>query len=157
MTRDRVVIGAVVRGAGATCHNLRPGEGKQAGMFPSWLPIVAPLAVLAGVGMHLGRRARRAAAVRRAAAAWAQTAGTVLCTTIRVQRVGESLSEMPLVIYSYEVDGHPYQSHRVRAGDETGQIKAVGDASSTLDRYPVGSNVTVYYDPDDPANAALER
>jgi hypothetical protein len=126
-------------------------------MFPSWLPIVAPLAVLAGLGVHLSRRARRAAAVRRAAAAWAQTAGTVLSTTIRVRRVGQSRSEIPLVIYSYQVDGRPYQSHRVRAGDETGQIKVIGDASSMLDRYPVGSNVTVYYDPDDPANAALER
>ena len=126
-------------------------------MFPSWLPIVAPLAVLAGLGVHLGRRARRAAAVRRAAAAWAQTAGTVLSTTIRVRRVGQSRSEIPVVIYSYQVDGRPYQSHRVRAGDETGQIKVIGDVSSMLDRYPVGSNVTVYYDPDDPANAALER
>jgi hypothetical protein len=126
-------------------------------MFPSWLPIVAPLAVLAGLGVHLGRRARRAAAVRRAAAAWAQTAGTVLSTTIRVRRVGQSRSEIPVVIYSYQVDGRPYQSHRVRAGDETGQIKVIGDASSMLERYPVGSNVTVYYDPDDPANAALER
>ena len=126
-------------------------------MFPSWLPIVAPLAVLAGLGVHLGRRARRAAAVRRAAAAWSQTAGTVLSTTIRVRRVGQSRSEIPLVIYSYQVDGRPYQAHRVRAGDETGQIKVIGDASSMLDRYPVGSNVTVYYDPDDPANAALER
>jgi hypothetical protein len=126
-------------------------------MFPSWLSIVAPLAVLAGLGVHLGRRARRTAAVREAAAAWAQTAGTVLSTTIRVRRVGQSRSEIPVVIYSYSVDGHPYQSHRVRAGDETGQIKVIGDASSMLDRYPVGSNVTVYYDPDDPANAALER
>jgi hypothetical protein len=126
-------------------------------MFASWLPVVAPLAVLAGFGVHLGRRARRAAAVRAAAAAWAQTGGTVLSTSIRVRRVGQSRSEIPVVIYSYEVDGRPYQSHRVRAGDETGQIKVIGDVSGMLDRYPVGSNVTVYYDPDDPANAALER
>jgi hypothetical protein len=126
-------------------------------MFASWLPIVAPLAVLAGLGVHLGRRSRRAAAVRAAAAAWAQTDGTVLSTTIQIRRVGQSRSEIPVVIYAYQVDGRPYQSYRVRAGDETGRIRVIGDASSTLDRYPVGSNVTVYYDPHDPANAALER
>ena len=101
--------------------------------------------------------ARRAAAVQRAAAAWAQTAGTVLSTTIQVRRVGQSRSETPMVIYTYQVDGQPYQSYRVRAGDETGRIRVIGDASRTLERYPVGSNVTVYYDPADPANAALER
>jgi hypothetical protein len=126
-------------------------------MVASWLAIAAPLAVLAGVGVHLGRRARRAAAVRRAAAAWSQTAGTVLSTAIQVRRLGQGRSEVPMVIYAYSVDGRPYQSYRVRAGDDTGQIRVIGDASRTLERYPVGSNVTVYYDPDDPANAALER
>jgi Protein of unknown function (DUF3592) len=126
-------------------------------MVPTWLPLVAPLAVLAGLGVHLGRRARRAAALRSVAEAWAQTAGTVLSTTIQIRRVGQSRSEIPVVIYGYQVDGRPYQSYRVRAGDETGRIRVIGDASSTLDRYPVGSNVTVYYDPADPANAALER
>lgn len=126
-------------------------------MVPSWLPLAASLAVLVGVGVHFGRRARRAAAMQRAAAAWAQTAGTVLSTTIQVRRVGQSRSETPVVIYSYQVDGRPYQSYRVRAGDETGRIRVIGDASRTLERYPVGSNVTVYYDPADPANAALER
>ena len=126
-------------------------------MFPSWLAIAAPLAVLAGLGVHLGRRARRAAAVRRAAASWAETAGTVLSTAIKVGRVGQTRSEIPVVIYTYSVDGRPYQSYRLRAGDDTGQIRVIGDASRTLERYPVGSNVTVYYDPEDPANAALER
>lgn len=126
-------------------------------MDASWLVIVAPLAVVAGLGVHLGRRARRAAAVRAAAAAWAQTGGTVLSTAIQVRRVGQGRSEVPMVIYAYSVDGQPYQSYRLRAGDDTGQHRVIGDASRTLERYPVGSNVTVYYDPDDPANAALER
>jgi hypothetical protein len=126
-------------------------------MVASWLLIAAPLAVLAGLGVHVGRRARRAASVRRAAAAWSQTAGTVLSAAVQVRRVGQGRSEIPMVIYAYSVDGRPYQSHRLRAGDDTGQIRVVGDASRTLERYPVGSNVTVYYDPDDPTNAALER
>jgi hypothetical protein len=126
-------------------------------MVPSWLPLVASVAVLAGLGMHLGRRARRAAVVRHAAAAWGQTVGTVLSTTIQIRRLGQRRSEVPVVIYAYQVDGQPYQSYRVRAGDDTGGISLNGDASRTLERYPVGSNVTVYYDPADPTNAALER
>lgn len=126
-------------------------------MFPSWLLLVASVAVLASVGVRVGRRAHRAALVRRAAAAWAQTAGTVLSTTIQIRRLGQRRSEVPVVIYAYQVDGRPYQSYRVRATDDTGGISLNGDASRTLERYPVGSNVTVYYDPADPANAALER
>lgn len=126
-------------------------------MVPTWLPLVASVAVLAGLVVQLGRRAHRAAIVRRAAAAWSQTAGTVLSTTIQIRRLGQGRSEVPVVIYAYQVDGRPYQSFRVRAGDDTGGIRVNGDASRTLERYPVGSNVTVYYDPDDPANAALER
>ena len=126
-------------------------------MVPTWLPLVASIAVLAGLVVQLGRRARRAAIVRRAAAVWAETAGTVLSTTIQIRRLGQGRSEVPVVIYAYQVDGRPYQSFRLRAGDDTGGIRLHGDASRTLERYPVGSNVTVYYDPDDPANAALER
>jgi hypothetical protein len=116
--------------------------------------IAAPAAVLAGLSTRFGRRARRHA---EGVAGWAQTVGTVLSTTIQIRRLGQTRAEIPMVIYSYEVDGRPYQSHRVRAGDDTGRLPVVTSASTTLDRYPVGSNVTVYYDPHDPANAALER
>ncbi|MCU1359468.1 MAG: hypothetical protein JWN99_757 [Ilumatobacteraceae bacterium] len=126
-------------------------------MFPTGLLLATSVAVLASVGVHVGRRAHRAALVRRAAAAWAQTTGSVLSTTIQIRRLGQGRSEVPMVIYAYQVDGRPYQSYRVRAGDDTGGLKVSGEASRTLERYPVGSNVTVYYDPADPTKAALER
>jgi hypothetical protein len=129
-------------------------------MWASWAPVAAPIAVLAGLGARFGRRSRRAMDGRGdggGVAGWAQTVGTVLSATVKIRRLGQIRAEIPMVIYSYEVDGRPYQSYRVRAGDDTGQIPVVTNASTTLDRYPVGSNVTVYYDPDDPANAALER
>jgi hypothetical protein len=125
-------------------------------MWASWAPVAAPIAVLAGLGARFGRRSRRGGADG-GVAGWAQTVGTVLSATVKIRRLGQIRAEIPMVIYSYEVDGRPYQSYRVRAGDDTGQIPVVNTASVTLDRYPVGSNVTVYYDPDDPANAALER
>ncbi|MGD9996820.1 MAG: DUF3592 domain-containing protein [Ilumatobacteraceae bacterium] len=126
-------------------------------MWASWGPAAAPLAVLAGLGARFGRRARRGSPDGNPVAGWAQTVGTVLSATVKIRRLGQIRAEIPMVIYSYEVDGRPYQSYRVRASDDTGQIPVVNHASITLDRYPVGSNVTVYYDPDDPANAALER
>jgi hypothetical protein len=123
-----------------------------------FIALVAPLAVLTGLGLLLGRRAHRPPASTSAAASWAQTAGTVLSTTMKIGRVGHGRCEVPVVIYAYQVDGLPYQSFRVRAADDTGRIPIVDtDPSGTLERYPVGSNVTVFYDPDDPANAALER
>jgi hypothetical protein len=37
------------------------------------------------------------------------------------------------------------------------RITSSGDAYKTIDRYPVGAIVTVYYNPANPAEAALER
>jgi Protein of unknown function (DUF3592) len=124
---------------------------------PSWLPTVVPLVVLAALGVFLVARSRRAAASRHTAAAWPHTSGTVLSTSVQVRRTGNSRWEVPVVIYSYQVDGHPYQSYRVRVGDEIGRTRIAGDAQRTLARYAAGAAVTVFYDPTDPANAALER
>ena len=82
---------------------------------------------------------------------WPHTRGTVLSATVQVGSNTRSRHEAPLVVYAYQVNGQMFQGHRVRTNGTT------DNASETLARYPAGASVIVYYDPDDPANSALER
>lgn len=116
-----------------------------------------PVLIIGGLGVFLLRRAGQSNAARQAAQAWSSTTGNVLMSTIQVRRSGRSRSEIPVVVYQYEVRGQMYQGQVIRAGDQYGTIRVMGQAQATVARYPVGMSVTVYYDPANPANAALER
>ena len=60
----------------------------------------------------------------------------------------------PKVYYEYTVDGKKYTAHRVSFSGATGG--KYGDAEEVVNRYPVGSKITVYYDPDNRAESVLE-
>lgn len=130
------------------------------GVDTSIITTVAPLLVLAGLGVALLLRARRSSTVPSLAGSWPHTMGTVLSATLQVSHQGNSRQENPLVLYAYQVNGQVFQGHRVRVGDEMGRVRVAGapsSASSTIARYPAGASVIVYYDPSNPANSALER
>lgn len=55
--------------------------------------------------------------------------------------------------YEYRVNGKRYTGKRVSLGEDLGDH----DVAGMLDRYPLGSSVTVYYNPANPAEAVLER
>ena len=64
------------------------------------------------------------------------------------------LLRVPHVTFEYHVQGKTFRSSRIST--------VVVDpryipAKATLARYPVGAGVPVYYDPEDPGSAALER
>lgn len=129
-------------------------------MDTATLTTVAPLVVLAGVGLTLLRRTMRASGRRRTAAEWATAPGTIVASTIQVSRTGKTRHEVPAVAYTYVVGGTVLTGTRVRVGDELGRTRIAGTGSSAADtvaRYPVGATVTVFYDPSDPTSAALER
>lgn len=122
----------------------------------------APLVVvlmLTLVGIALVARARKWPASRSPAARWPHTLGTVQSSTVQVSFGATSRRESPLVLYAYQVEGQAFQGRRVRASDKFGRTMPGGDgcsASATVARYPAGTPVTVYYDPLNPANSALE-
>lgn len=63
----------------------------------------------------------------------------------------------PHLEYTYTVMGQTYTGKRVAFGAETGYGNDA-QASAKLSRFPAaGSPVTVYYDPQNPAEAVLER
>ena len=126
----------------------------------SVITTVAPLLVLGFFAALLIQRGRRSSATRSLATGWPHTSGTVLSATVQVSRQGKSRHETPLVLFAYQVDGQVFQGHRVRVGDELGRARVAGahsSASATVTRYRAGTSVTVFYDPTNPANSALEQ
>ena len=100
----------------------------------------------------LGLRAlwERTRSRRAPVAPWPQTSGTVISSTVQVSARAGLRDEHPLVFYAYQVAGVVYQGTRIRrSGNGL-------PAASTVDRYPAGSAVVVYYDPTNPGLSALE-
>lgn len=85
---------------------------------------------------------------------WPTAIGQILASTISYRsRSGGGHAPYPLVMYLYQVEGRQYQSQRIYFGGEVGGSAMTG----LLKKYPVGAQVPVYYNPQNPAEAVLER
>jgi hypothetical protein len=87
------------------------------------------------------------------AANWSSTMGTVTFSTVERRRSGDSTASYPVVHYTYQVMGQLLQGRRIMPGPETGGSWA----HKVVQRYPAGAQVMVYYDPNNPSDAVLER
>ena len=88
------------------------------------------------------------------AESWSSTVGTVTFSAIDVRKSGNRNSiQYPVVRYSYQVMGREYEANKIMPGPEVGG----SGAQKVVERYPVGAQVTVFYDPNYPSNALLER
>ena len=61
---------------------------------------------------------------------------------------------LPSVKYTYTVNGRSYTGRRITASDE--YQKTLSGAKDILKKYPVGGEVSVYYDPADADTSLLE-
>lgn len=118
---------------------------------------VVPIAVLVVLGIFIYRRSKMRDVAKQSAQDWSSTMGVVITSTIQVKRSYKSRSEIPVVVYQYQVDGKPYTGQVVKAGEQYFSVRLYGDAQKTIARYPVGAQVMVYYNPANPAESALER
>lgn len=85
---------------------------------------------------------------------WSSTMGTVLASHLERRRSGNSGSaNYPVVQYSYQVGGQTYQGARIAPGMEVGGT----GAGRVIEKYPAGAQVMVFYDPNDPSDAVLEK
>jgi hypothetical protein len=119
--------------------------------------VILPILILGGIGYFLYRRSQQSSSYRQSAQTWPSTSGTVLMSSVQTKRTGRSRSTYPVVVYQYSVNGQNYQSQRIKAGEQFMSIRVAGEAQATAARYPVGSTVTVYYNPANPGESALER
>ncbi len=85
---------------------------------------------------------------------WPSTMGTVLMSTIEQRSSGEGgYTDYPVVQYSYQINGQAYQSYKLAPGPELGG----SGARKVIAKYPAGAQVMVFYDPQKPSDAVLER
>ncbi len=94
-----------------------------------------------------------------ASTGWPSVEGVVLRSEMDVDHSssssgGSSTTYGADVAYEYQQGGTRRTGDRVEFGEiSTGDSS---DAQQVLDRYPVGREVTVYYNPEDPADSVLE-
>jgi hypothetical protein len=105
---------------------------------------------------YIAKRSKQAKTMREASQAWQIAAGKVIKSRVEVSG-GDHTSVTPRVIYEYEVYGQRYQGDQIRAGDQFMRVSSSRSAYDTVDRYPEGAAVTVYYNPNNPQESALER
>lgn len=91
------------------------------------------------------------------AKSWVQVEGRVTRSQLMVRRppVGNEIGtavNVPDIAYAFMAGGLRYQGNRVSLGDISGTF-----AEEAVQRYRVGSVVTVHYDPADPTDCVLER
>lgn len=118
--------------------------------------VCVPLAIVGGVFYYIFKRGGQRSQLNKASLTWPSTTGTVLKSRVEVSG-GEMTSVTPKVIYEYNVAGVRYEGDTIRAGDKFMRVTGSGTAYDTVDRYPEGAAVTVYYNPANPAQSALER
>jgi len=85
---------------------------------------------------------------------WPSTMGTVNASYLerRFSSEGDS-TNYPVVKYSYQIGGQRYQSTKLAPGPEVGGT----GAGKVVERYPAGAQVMVFYNPQNPSEAVLER
>ena len=85
---------------------------------------------------------------------WSTTMGSVSNSYLQRRRTSKGGSvNYPVVQYSYQVGGQTYQGTRIAPGMEVGG----SGAGKVIARYPIGAQVMVFYDPQKPSDAVLER
>ena len=85
---------------------------------------------------------------------WPSTMGAVNSSYLERRSSSEGGStHYPVVQYSYQVGGQTYQSTKLAPGPEVGGT----GASKVVARYPEGAQVMVFYNPENPSDAVLER
>ena len=62
-------------------------------------------------------------------------------------------TKYPAVQYSYQAVGQAYEGSRIAPGPEVGG----SGAGKVVARYPAGAQVMVFYNPQNPSDAVLER
>jgi hypothetical protein len=118
------------------------------------LPFIAIAAFL----FYSSRRARQQADN---SLTWPSVIGSVVSSAVETRRSTDSdghtsTSHYPRITYEYDVQGHRYRSDRFAFG---GLVSSGGyaGAQAVVDRYVPGNQIRVYYNPQQPSEAVLER
>jgi hypothetical protein len=116
------------------------------GLFLCSLAALSGLAIMA-YGIHLLLISRRARF-------WPTAQGTIVDSRVREVKDEEGSSYEAYILYEYSVNGVKLRSDVWRLG--VGRSSFMGFAKKAVAKYPIGTAVMVYVNPDKPTDAMLE-
>ncbi|MDD5544005.1 MAG: DUF3592 domain-containing protein [Acidobacteriia bacterium] len=91
-----------------------------------------------------------------AAMQWPSAQGRVIASDVNRYRGSDGeWAEEARVVYEYVVGGNSLRGNRITFGNAASGNRAA--ARKTAERYPAGAAVSVFYDPQKPGSAVLER
>ncbi len=122
------------------------------------LCVIVPFLAIAGFFLF---SARRSSAQAQASQTWPAVMGIVSASSVETSYSTDSdgissTAYYPSVTYQYDVLGHQYRSDRVSFGFRVGSGNRA-QAQAVADRYIAGNQIRVYYNPNNPGEAVLER
>jgi len=85
---------------------------------------------------------------------WPHADGVVTRSEVRELGLAINPKFKPDIAYEYEVNGQSHAGNRARTND--GEFSQRSGAKQVVNRYPVGRQVRVYYDPANSNNSMLE-
>ena len=132
------------------------GGGVVVAIISTIVALLCTIVPFALIGWYIYKQSKKRQAIVASAQQWRTTTGQITQSRVEVHG-GENTSVVPAITYAYEVHGRTYQSSQIKAGDSVWRVTSGNTAYTTVDKYPIGAIVQIYYNPDNPQEAALER
>jgi hypothetical protein len=86
---------------------------------------------------------------------WPSVLGEIVLSEAKVKADSDGDRHWTAIQYQYSVNGVHYTASRISFGDLDGRSLRRAAVSETVKKYPPGKRVPVWYDPNDPSQAAL--
>jgi hypothetical protein len=121
---------------------------------------LGPLGVLLVLfGLYVGFGAIKAWRQYRLSKNWIPITGKVIRSEVEstIDLDGGGGTYTPIVAYTYQLVGKSYEGSRISFGSDGSGSGKLKKPAGVVARYPLGSQQTVYYDPNDPSQSVLER
>jgi hypothetical protein len=127
--------------------------------------VVPMFLIFGGIGWLIYRSYRKAQGQKLAAQQWPSTTATIVRSWVDISNHSStdahgmsttSTSYTPKVVYNYVVNGRAYSNDRVTVG-AWAVSSSQSAAEATVNRFPAGAQVPVFYNPFNPIDSALER
>jgi len=122
---------------------------KEIGNIFGFLVMTGVMLYLIGFYWRKGRLVRKSKR-------WPSSLGEIIQSKVVRESNDDGSHYYPKIVYRYFARGESYEGDTVQIG-AGGDSGAWSQAKKTVKRYPVGSQALVYFDPEKPERACLER
>jgi uncharacterized protein DUF3592 len=113
-------------------------------------------AVTAIMGLVVSIHAIREQVKARWAKSWPTALGKIMDSRLREVRSRKGITYQTYILFEYSVNEISHRSDVCRVGANESSSSLIGAANKTLARYPMGADVMVYFNPENPTESVLE-